>query len=553
MAIVLFYEEQDAQQAQTEMHCAEVDGKTISVSIDTVVRQPPQESSFSPAAAPFIPGSGSSMSADAPVFQPPSANTSSPPGTHSPHAGPMLSVPGSNLQYSTNSAIYIDPCNLFCKNLDPNIDSNELFSLFKGFGKIVSARVMRDERGTSREFGFVSFRRAEDANRAMNSMNGALHGSKQMTVRLHEPKNVRQEKLSQKFGSAYHATSAAADSPEESGSPSSEADGARQRRMSNSYFRAAASGEDGEQVDLGQLQSMNSTLRNDILRGGFSRKIKQLGVKDEQTESLVAELSKLHLPDAVAALNDPQQLHKLVTEAQSKLFAGTCDSVSGDGASMASADTPPMTERQRILKAVTANTSQDAPVEDIADLIVGLPKRERALALFNLDYLRTKIEEAKAILDLSDEESISSPTTRAITSPLTKANLDIANDSAHNTENKPPNNKPYTLADVARMPAAEIIHLANSPQAAGLPLPKADPSVVTETDQFIDSIKDMAPHDQKQKLGDQLFKKIRSFGFKGAPKITISLLDSEDLRALAHLMNSYPECLREKVALQTGK
>lgn len=33
------------------------------------------------------------------------------------------------------------------------------------------------------------------------------------------------------------------------------------------------------------------------------------------------------------------------------------------------------------------------------------------------------------------------------------------------------------------------------------------------------------------------------------PKLTIALLDKEDLRALAHLMNSYPEVLKEKALL----
>ena len=33
------------------------------------------------------------------------------------------------------------------------------------------------------------------------------------------------------------------------------------------------------------------------------------------------------------------------------------------------------------------------------------------------------------------------------------------------------------------------------------------------------------------------------------PKITITLLDQEDLRSLAHLMNSYPAVLKEKAQL----
>lgn len=33
------------------------------------------------------------------------------------------------------------------------------------------------------------------------------------------------------------------------------------------------------------------------------------------------------------------------------------------------------------------------------------------------------------------------------------------------------------------------------------------------------------------------------------PKLTITLLDQDDLRALAHLMNSYPSVLKEKALL----
>jgi polyadenylate-binding protein len=73
--------------------------------------------------------------------------------------------PGQQVQFappsgpgSTSASGLIDPCNLFCKNLDLDIDSNALFAHFRRFGQIVSARVMRNEHGISRGFGFVSFR-----------------------------------------------------------------------------------------------------------------------------------------------------------------------------------------------------------------------------------------------------------------------------------------------------------------------------------------------------------------------------------------------------------
>jgi len=45
------------------------------------------------------------------------------------------------------------------------------------------------------------------------------------------------------------------------------------------------------------------------------------------------------------------------------------------------------------------------------------------------------------------------------------------------------------------------------------------------------------------------FRAIKASGLKQAPKLTIALLDGDDLRALAHLMNSYPSVLKEKALL----
>ena len=63
---------------------------------------------------------------------------------------------------------------------------------------------MRDENGKSRGFGFVSFQTADQAALAMHSMNGTFLGSKQIVVRLHEPKQLRQEKLAQRFAGGHN-------------------------------------------------------------------------------------------------------------------------------------------------------------------------------------------------------------------------------------------------------------------------------------------------------------------------------------------------------------
>ncbi|MCO5600111.1 hypothetical protein L7F22_054219 [Adiantum nelumboides] len=269
MALVVYYSEEDAAKAQAEMHCAEIEGKTISVSIDNVARRPNggNHQEFSPAAQPFVPsfgagagnGNGRGMNATAPAFQPPLGSPSSLSSAQQQQPGPIVAVPGTNLQYSASAATYIDPCNLFCKNLDPALDSNDLFTMFKTFGRIVSARVMRDDQGVSREFGFVSYTNPDDAAKALNAMNNTMQGSKLMTVRLHEPKRVRQDKLSHKFGTQYRNPSASPHLSDE-GSPTpspgtkSPAMEKREKRGSNSYFKAAIEG-NSSTVDADQLRA----------------------------------------------------------------------------------------------------------------------------------------------------------------------------------------------------------------------------------------------------------------------------------------------------------
>ncbi len=104
------------------------------------------------------------------------------------------------------------------------------------------------------------------------------------------------------------------------------------------------------------------------------------------------------------------------------------------------------------------------------------------------------------------------------------------------------------LATLARLPAPEILKFlgSNPVGTTGLPLRKADPHVTRTTNEFIDSIQRRPIAQQKKAVGDKLVKVM----VKGVHRITNSLLDTEDLRALAHLMNSYPVVLKEKSLLQ---
>lgn len=63
--------------------------------------------------------------------------------------------------------------NLFVKNLpSPSFSEDDLKSLFDPFGEILSSIIVKDENGESRCFGFVCFKKSEDAIKAALEMNG---------------------------------------------------------------------------------------------------------------------------------------------------------------------------------------------------------------------------------------------------------------------------------------------------------------------------------------------------------------------------------------------
>ncbi|KAI9205874.1 uncharacterized protein BJ171DRAFT_441060 [Polychytrium aggregatum] len=116
-----------------------------------------------------------------------------------PHAWETSSN-ASNDAASNDSSL--DGKNLYIKNLDEQVDNLELFNLFRKYGRIVSARVMKDESsGQSKGFGFVSFEAEEQATRALRELNGKKVGAKSLVVNIAEPKSYREKKLA-----AYHAS-----------------------------------------------------------------------------------------------------------------------------------------------------------------------------------------------------------------------------------------------------------------------------------------------------------------------------------------------------------
>lgn len=85
--------------------------------------------------------------------------------------------------------------NLYIKNLDDSVDDKRLEEIFKGYGTIASAHVMRNDKGVSKGFGFVCFGSPDEAQKALHEMQGKIVISKPLYVAFHEPKEARKAKL----------------------------------------------------------------------------------------------------------------------------------------------------------------------------------------------------------------------------------------------------------------------------------------------------------------------------------------------------------------------
>jgi len=89
--------------------------------------------------------------------------------------------------------------NLYIKYLADTVDDEKLRVEFAKYGSITSAKVMRDDKGNSRGFGFVCYSVPEEATRAVTEMNGRMLENKPLYVALHQRKEQRRAQLSAQF------------------------------------------------------------------------------------------------------------------------------------------------------------------------------------------------------------------------------------------------------------------------------------------------------------------------------------------------------------------
>lgn len=67
---------------------------------------------------------------------------------------------------------------MYVKNIDDDVTDEVLREHFSKCGTITSAKLMRDDKGISKGFGFVCFSTPEEAYKAVNTFHG-----KQITIK----------------------------------------------------------------------------------------------------------------------------------------------------------------------------------------------------------------------------------------------------------------------------------------------------------------------------------------------------------------------------------
>jgi polyadenylate-binding protein len=186
-----------------------------------------------------------------------------------------------------------------------------------------------------------------------------------------------------------------------------------------------------------------------------------------------------------------------------------------------------VSDRDRLVIAVSRLELDPDKCGTIADLLLTLTKKERALCIFNVEYLKTKVAEAREVLEADDAEDVPAsyrsapaapnrpPTSpvpvdngiKSVSEPAIPQSLPTPTTSPQSLPASPPSgSKTYTLTSLALLPAKEIIKLTESPSEAltGLPLPKADPLIIKATDEFVDTLASKPIPQQKQLVGEKL-------------------------------------------------
>ena len=309
--------------------------------------------------------------------------------------------------------------------------------------------------------------------------------------------------------------------------------------------------------ELDELRALTPVVRKDVLTGEISRRVRNMNtVPADSIDSVAEALVSLDLQDIVSGIHDEEMFSAQVQVASQQIAAKERQGFASplehgllhpheSSSSTPSYLTPPRaqspvgsvaspSDRDRLSAGVARLEPDPEKASAICELIFTLSKKERLLCAFNSEYLKQKVVEARELLDVDDPDASLSnqsapaaverrppPTTvgehgikaasdpSILLRPPSRANGSAQSSTA--TEGKIDTStsavdqpQQYTLATLSGMPAIDIIRLTSSSTVTGLPLPKPDPLVVKETDEFIDRLNGKPLQQQKQLVGEKL-------------------------------------------------
>jgi RNA recognition motif-containing protein len=79
--------------------------------------------------------------------------------------------------------------NIYVGNLDYKVDEKDLDDVFSEYGTVSSAKVIMDKfNGRSKGFGFVEMENQDEANKAIQELNGATYENREITVNEAKPR-----------------------------------------------------------------------------------------------------------------------------------------------------------------------------------------------------------------------------------------------------------------------------------------------------------------------------------------------------------------------------
>ncbi|KAG1512887.1 hypothetical protein G6F48_006061 [Rhizopus delemar] len=256
----------------------------------------------------------------------------------------------------------VDYTNLYIKNLDINVTSNDLFVLFRDFGEIISARVMKDPAtGLSKGYGFVSFKHMEDAQEALIQMNGVLVQSKHIAVNYHEHRKTIQQYQKMQL----------------------ERNGQLIKNTSNN-----------------NMMMTTTTIPTPIPRNEpiiYSTPNTTSYIPSEQHKNFIP----YHEPAWISnTSNNMYPMHIPTSTITTTTTTSNTLPITMDD-SMATNN-----QRQKLREAIDRHLldHQKKDLDDILYLLQSLKKRELSLCLFNASYLKQQIDEAYKIIHLFSDQ-----------------------------------------------------------------------------------------------------------------------------------------------------